>query len=108
MKDFKVTSNKNVGRVNHSVVNNELKSFFLDLSFETFAVYSKMWIYLTIRVPKNANDKNFQIEFLRTVFDVEKAFKDNQNNFFVSMIMLTLARSAETEMKFPMQKVSEV
>jgi hypothetical protein len=108
MKDLKVTSNKIVGRVNYSVVNNELQGFFLDLSFETFAVYSKMWIYLTIRVPKHANDKNFQIEFLKTVFDVEKAIKDNQNNFFVSMIMMTLVRSAETEMKFPMQKVSEI
>jgi hypothetical protein len=95
-------------KVNYTLFNDETHSFSYSITVETLAVLTKMWIYVTFKVPKNENDQNFQTVLVKTVIDVEKAVKGFQNNFLISMLVENYLKSSDHEIKFPMQKVISI
>jgi hypothetical protein len=104
VKEFKITPNKRVVKTNYSItLNDAVHGYSIDLTIETFVVITKMWTYFTVRIPQDENDKSFQREFIKTVYDIEKADK---NNFLISMLVRNLKESSETEIKFPIPKVT--
>jgi hypothetical protein len=65
-----------------------------------------MWVYLKMKVPQDESDKAYQKELVKTVLDIEKAFKGSLNNSFIAILIKDLVESSERELKFPMAKVS--
>jgi hypothetical protein len=107
IRDLKIVPNKNCFDTNVTITNNEgVRSFTANLVVNVSAVINKIWAYGTIRIPENKDDKNFRKEFTKMVVDVEKALKGAQNNFLVAKIAELTLKTADREIKFPLEKVS--
>jgi hypothetical protein len=105
MKDLQIISNRNVVLVNHTLINDGIHSFLINITYKGVAVLTKMWGYYTIKMPRNKNDKDYKMEVFKTVVDIEKVFKGNQNNFIMTNAIKSFIKALGYELKFPIQKV---
>jgi hypothetical protein len=88
------------------MLNDGVHGCSINASIDVLAVITRMWAYVSIRVDGNEYDKNYRQEVLNTVVDVERALRGNQKNFLVAMIIQIILKSTETELNFPLKKVS--
>jgi hypothetical protein len=107
MRDLKVVPNKKILRMNYTLINDGTKSFSANITYQALEVFTKMWVYFSVKIPKTVDDKNYQLELFKAVIDVEKALKGAQMNFLMSLILDVFKRYSVDELKFPMRKVSE-
>lgn len=101
-----MTHNKNVVNITYFVVNDPLRGFSANVTFNSSVIISKMWVYVTIRVSMNENDIKFQRELIKTVVDLEKAFRGRQNNFLIGVLIDSFVKAGIDDLKFPMRKAS--
>jgi hypothetical protein len=92
--------------MNHTLINDGFNSFTVNVTMDHLAVFTKMLIYMSYRIPESNNDRNFQKEVVKTVVDFEKSSKGLQNNFMVSKIIESFTEHVEPRMQFPLKKVS--
>jgi hypothetical protein len=93
--------------LNYSISGNDgIHPLAFSAKAQTFAVFTKLWVYITIRIPENKDDKLFGKEGMKIVIDLEKALRGLQNNFIVSRIIEMLHKGSEQDYKFPLKKVS--
>jgi hypothetical protein len=105
IKDLKFIPNKNVVRINHTLQNDGVHSFLLNMTFQNLEVFTKAWAYFSIRAPADKNDREYKREILKTVVDIEKAFKGIQSNVIVSMFFESIIKTCDQELKLPSKKV---
>jgi hypothetical protein len=105
IKDLKVVSNNNLIKINYSLKNDGVHSFSANASFESFAVLTKMWSYVTIRTPQDENDQNYQKQFMKALVNVEKAVKGIRSNAVTSKITDVFLKSSSRDLTFPLKKV---
>ena len=55
------------------------------MSLQFFVDIQKMLISLTINIPMDANDQEYQKEFFRTAIDADKMFRGVHGNFAIKM-----------------------
>lgn len=85
--------------------NDEIHSYSISVAAETFSVISKLWVYLTLNIRENENDKNYNREIIRTVVDVDKTVKGIYGNSIVKFLAELIFKSLEFEFKLPLKKV---
>jgi hypothetical protein len=107
LKELKVTSNKNVVKLNYTLHNDGINSFVFNLTWDHLADFAKMWIYFTVRTPLTKNDKNCRNELIKSVVDVEKVLKGSQSNSLILLVAQKLKPFIVDEFKFPLRKVSQ-
>lgn len=72
IKDLNVIVNKNLGKLHHEIVTHVNGNSYLNVTITTYAIFTKMWAYLKVRVPLHENDRDYRAVVLNTVQDVEK------------------------------------
>lgn len=72
----------------------------------TSATITKMLLYITIRAAEDENDKEYKKTIVKSVFNVEKAFKSLHSDFFVKSFFAGIVEHMDFEFKFPMPPVS--
>lgn len=103
-----MTTNKSIFKINYTLQNDGIHPYVINYTVETLAVFTKMLVYIKVKVPSNENDQNFQKEVINTVVDVEKAFKGIQNNFIIAKVFENIIKSSNLEIKYPLRKVRKV
>jgi hypothetical protein len=98
--------NKNLMNLTWVVVNHPQTGFVANATFYNKAVFTKMWAYLAFKAPSYDSDKEYKMEWMRTVIDLEKAFKKRQKNFLTAVLMNAFVDSLDGGMSFPTRKVS--
>lgn len=86
----------NITNVRTGIVINSVATLLRDIE--------KLHAYVKFCVPENKDDKNFKIELLRTVVDIEKLFKGIATNF-IAKSMIEFGKVINFERKFPIKKV---
>jgi hypothetical protein len=86
--------------------NDGIKSYSFNVAIQTFAVFTKILGYVTIRIPETKDDETFGKEFAKIVVDLEKALAGLQNNFMVSKLVEMILKGSEQDYKFPLKKLS--
>jgi hypothetical protein len=99
--------NKQIADLNYTIFGNDgIQTLAFSATVQTFAVFTKLLVYFTFRIPDSKEDKNFAKEGMKIVFDAERAFSGLQKNFLVSKIVDMVLKGSEQEIKFPLKKVS--
>jgi hypothetical protein len=94
--------NKKLVDLNYTIWDNEgIRTWSFNATAQSFAVFTKMWVYTTLSIPETKDDKNFRKVFLKMVVDVERALTGLQNNFLVSRLVETVLKASD-----PLKKVS--
>jgi hypothetical protein len=107
VKDLIVLPNKKLLDYNYTLLNNDgIHPLAYSTSIQTFAVFTKMWAYITIKIPESKDDKNFGKEVIKVVINVEKSMSGMQNNIVISRILDMLLEGTGLDLRFPMKKVS--
>jgi hypothetical protein len=102
-----MSTNRKLVDINYTISGNDgIHPLALNATIQTFAVFTKLWIYITIRIPETKEDKLFLKEGMKIVIDLEKALSGIQNNFIVSKILDMMPRGSDQDYKFPVKKVS--
>lgn len=73
IKEFNLTSNNRVARINYTLINDGVHSFSFNGTLETLAVFSKIIAYFKLKVPENERDHKFQKQIIATVIDIESS-----------------------------------
>lgn len=101
-----VSCNYDVANLSMNVVNDGTHDTLISASAEYFAVVDKMIIQLKLNVAENEDDMNYRRELLSTTVNVQKLIKGVEGDFVVKTIMANYIKSADFELKMPINKVS--
>lgn len=74
--------------------------------FETYVTFTKMLIYINIRVAEDQNDKEYRRELTRTVIDLGKFMKNTQSNPILKAFINGLRKNIQFKIGYPMTQVS--
>lgn len=77
-----------------------------NVTFQLFDTVNRALLYLKANAAKDRNDRDCQIELVKTVIDVEKFLKGMQGNFLVRTYLDELTKFMDFEPKFPLFPVS--
>lgn len=104
----RVTSDFNPKLVDFAIsfTSNAKGASVTNLTFNIFENVTSCSAYIKMTTPENANDREYKLELLRTVVDVDKVFKGSQSNPLIKMFIDSILKYADFEMKFPLTVVS--
>lgn len=67
---------------------------------------TKLFVYVSVRIPENRNDREYSREVIRTVVDLEKVFNGLQSNPLVKGYADNILKHVDFEIKLPFKPVS--
>lgn len=100
--------NQQIGNWSTEFTHNEIRNAVVNLTINIYKPLAKLLIYVKVNLAENEHDREFRREFLRTVVDVQKAYKGAQMNFLVAAFVKNLIRFMQFEIQFPLQPVSKL
>lgn len=104
----RVTSDFNPKLVDFAIAftNNSKGASVTNLTFTTHAIIAKCVAYVRMTTPENENDRDYRLEVLRTVVDIDKVFKGSQTNPLIKMFIDSILKYADFKIQFPLKVVS--
>lgn len=78
-----------------------------NLTFISFKTVTKLLIYFTVKAAEDINDRHYRREFIRTVIDVGKFFKNSQTNPILRNIIEEIQQCMNFRASYPMAPVSK-
>jgi hypothetical protein len=102
-----VSNNYNVANLTIKFFNDQIHDTVFNTTAEVFQVVTKFKIDYKFMMQKNEKDKNYEREFFKGNFDIERAIKGVHGNYFLRAFFENFAKSAKYELKFPFKKVND-
>lgn len=96
--------------VSIKMINDGVNHTRFNSTFETKTELKKVLVYLSLSGARGNDDHDYQQEFLRTTFDLERVFGGVFSNVLAKTFMENLSTSASFQLplKFPLQPVNEL
>jgi hypothetical protein len=94
-----VSSNYDVSNLTIKFFNDQIHDTVFNFTVEVFHDILKFKLDYKIMMQKNEKDKNYEREFFKGNFDIEKAMRGIQENYFLRAFFENFAKSAEYEPK---------
>lgn len=101
-----VDSNAKIGNVTTTFTHDEKGNSIVNVTMCTFVTITKALLYLNIKVPANDLDREYRVNVLKTVIDVQKFTDGMQANLLLRPYIESLRRSLDFKIKFPFRPVS--
>lgn len=76
-----------------------------NVTIVNFINVTKFLAYCTVRVPQNQIDREYKIQLLKTVADVDKILNGYQSNPLARAYVNNIMQFMDFEMKFPLKPV---
>lgn len=77
-----------------------------NVTMETLVTLKKVFVYITIKAAENEHDREYKYMLVKSVVDLEKAFKKSQSNLILKRFIGQVVQFMDFEVKFPMLPVS--
>lgn len=100
--------NPYVGNMSVEYVNEKDHNCRLNYTFNFIKDIESGFAYISINIPIDAGDENYQKQVLKTTFDVTKVLNGVRGNFVTSVLMENIQQSVNFELKLPVKKASAV
>lgn len=88
-----------------SFITNSDNVSITNLTIEPFQTITKFLVYMKISLAEGENDRECKREFVRTVFDAEKATAGEQKNLIVRGFVGSLRKYMDFDFKMPLPPV---
>lgn len=99
-------SNPKICDVTVNYTHNAKGESLTNVTAVTHVNVTKLFVYVSFRVPENENDREYRRELIRTVVDVEKVLNGLQSNPVVKGYVDNILKYVDFEVKFPARPVS--
>lgn len=96
----------NVCNVTLNYIHDDTGSSITNVTIQTFKTVAKALLYLNIRGAADKNDREYRIEFVKTVIDLGKFVLGAQNNPLLRGFIESFTRSSDFKLNFPLPPVS--
>lgn len=103
---YKTDSNPTLVKFQVAYTHNSKGQSVANVTFNNYALVTKLVAYVSFRVPESQNDREYKREIVKTVVDVEKAFKGLQSNPIVKTYAANLVKFVDFKVQLPFKPVS--
>lgn len=79
-----------------------------NVTFGNLVTFTRLMAYFSLKIAEDQNDREYKREYIKTLIDVGKMFKDSHANLFVKNYANSLRKFMDFEMNFPLKPVSSV
>lgn len=97
--------NKQFGNWSTTFTHDAKRNCIVNLTFDLYKPVLKFLLYVKVNLAEHEHDREYKREFLRTVFDFEKALNESQKNFIVLAFMKNVKKFTDFDLRFPLQPV---
>lgn len=107
MFTFKVNYATNKKLVNASVetFNDGIHDTLLNAIIDLYKAVQNVFVDYQIRLPETPNDNNYKTVFFRSKINAKKVLQGVRGNILITLLVDTIVKSLDFELKFPMKKV---
>lgn len=88
-----------------TIVHNQKKNSMTTLEFQTFVTFTKMLLYVTVKIAENQHDREYRRELVKTVIDVVRFTEATQNHPIGKLYLENLKKSIQFKVAYPLKPV---
>lgn len=98
--------NSKIGNLSVAYKHNNKGDCVVNLTLESYVYVTKFLLYGSIRLPESKIDREYRVEIIRTVVDVEKLSKGLQSNLMIRGYVDNVMKFMDFKIEFPFKPVS--